>query len=166
MPRKPRLFEQGVLTHLTACGVDDEPIFFTELDRIALLVRLRHITKRVDWQVVAWCFMTTHYHLLVVVGRDARIPWALQALNSVYARELNIRHGRRGHVFGSRYTDTLVANDFHREAAIAYILENPVRAGLVKRVEDWPWSGGGTLEPRFVAQPPPEVVNGFPQPGT
>ena len=94
--------------------------------------------------------MTTHYHLLVVVGRDPRIPWALQTLNSVYAREFNARHGRRGHVFGARYTDTLVGTDFHLHSAVAYILENPVRAGLVQRVEDWPWSSDGRLEPRFL----------------
>jgi REP element-mobilizing transposase RayT len=150
MARKPREFEPGVPTHLTACGVDNQPIFLTDLDRIALLVLLRHVTKRIDWQIVTWCFMTTHYHLLVVVGREPRIPWALQTLNSVYAREFNARHGRRGHVFGSRYTDTVVGTDFHLDSAIAYILENPVRAGIVKRVEDWPWSGGSALEPRFL----------------
>lgn len=150
MARKQRVFAPGALTHLTANGVDDQPIFYTDLDRIALLVRLRQITKKIDWHVLTWCFMVTHYHLLVAVGHDERIPWALQTLNSVYAREFNARHGRRGHVFGARYTDTLVATDFHRDNAIAYILENPIRAGLVERVEDWPWSGDGSLEPRFL----------------
>jgi REP element-mobilizing transposase RayT len=150
MPRKPREFFPGVPTHLTANGVDDQPIFRVDYDRIALLVLLRHLTKRIDWQILAWCFMSTHYHLLVVVGRDTRIPWALQTINSVYAREFNSRHGRRGHVFGARYADTVVGTDFHRDAAIAYVLENPVRAGLVDRVEDWPWSGFGRLEPRFL----------------
>jgi putative transposase len=150
MPRKPRVFAPGGLTHLTACGVDDQPIFLTDLDRIDLLILLRHLGKKIDWQIITWCFMTTHYHLLVAVGRDTRIPWALQTLNSVYARVFNARHGRTGHVFGARYTDTLVGSDFHRRSAIAYILENPVRAGIVRRVEDWPWSGGGTLQPRFL----------------
>ena len=84
------------------------------------------------------------------IGRDPGVPRALQTLNSVYAREFNSRHGRTGHVFGARYTDTTVGTDFHRLSAVAYILENPVRAGLVKRVEDWPWSGHGILEPRFL----------------
>jgi putative transposase len=150
MARKQREFAPGALTHLTANGVDDQPIFHTDLDRIALLVLLRHITNRIDWQVLTWCFMVTHYHLLVVVGHDTRIPLALQTLNSVYAREFNARHGRRGHVFGARYTDTFVATDFHRDSAIAYVLENPIRAGLVERIEDWPWSGGASLEPRFL----------------
>jgi REP element-mobilizing transposase RayT len=150
MPRKPRAFVPGGLTHLTACGIDDQPIFRTNLDRIALLVLLRHVGKRIDWQILTWCFMTTHYHLLLAVGRDTRVPRALQTLNSVYAREFNARHRRRGHVFGARYTGATVATDFHRRSATAYILENPIRAGLVTRVEEWPWSGDGSLEPRFL----------------
>ena len=92
--------------------------------------------------------MTTHYHLLVIGDAEPRISWAMQKLNSVYAREFNLRHRRRGHVFGDRFTDTVVGTDGHLAAAIDYVLENPVRAGLVPRVEDWAWSGDERLEPR------------------
>ena len=91
--------------------------------------------------------MTTHYHLLVVVPDDPRVSWAMQTVNSVYAREFNTRHRRRGHLFGERFTDTLVESR-PQARTIAYILENPVRAGMVKRIEDWPWSGLETLRPR------------------
>lgn len=150
MAYRKRSFYPGVPTHLTAHGVDDQPIFLCELDRYAFLARLREVTRRVEWQVVAWCLLDTHYHLLVVVapGEEPRVSWAMQMLNSVYARELNKRHRRRGHVFGERFTDTLVATDGHLEAAVAYVLANPVAAGLVRRAEDWRWSGGARLEPR------------------
>ena len=106
------------------------------------------MTKRAAWQIVAWCLMDTHYHLLVFAGADPRVSWAMQAANSVYAREFNQRHGRRGHLFGERFTDTPIRSEAHLHACIAYILENPVRAGLVRRIEDWPWSGLERLEPR------------------
>ena len=99
MPRRLRQFEPGAVTHLTTHGVDDQPIFRSDLDRFALLALLRRLTARVDWQILAWCFLDTHYHLLVVAAREPRISWAMQVLNSVYAREFNRRHGRRGHVF-------------------------------------------------------------------
>jgi putative transposase len=148
MGQQPRAFYPGVATHLTAHGVDDEPIFRSDLDRFDLLGRLARVTERTDWQIVAWCLMTTHYHLLVVAGTDVRVSWAMQAVNSVYARTVNKRYRRRGHLFGERFTDTLVATDAHVDACINYILENPVRAGLVRRIEDWPWSGLDRLEPR------------------
>ena len=152
MPRRPRSFYPGVPTHITAHGVDDQPIFLGDLDRIAFLASLRRVTDRVGWRVVAWCLLDTHYHLLVVVGPAAepRVSWAMQTLNSVYAREFNRRHRRRGHLFGERFTDTLVATNWHLEAAIAYVLANPVDAGLVRRFDEWRWSGDHRLEPRHV----------------
>jgi putative transposase len=134
--------------HLTAHGIDDQPIFRTDLDRISLLALLRKATERVRWRVVAWCLLDTHYHLLVVAGSDPRISSAMQLVNSVYAREFNHRHHRRGHVFGERYTDTLVATDDHLDAALEYVVTNPVRAGLVRHPDDWRWSGCERLEPR------------------
>lgn len=150
MGRRPRSFYPGTATHLTARGVDGQPIFVTDFDRFGFLALLRKVTERVEWFVVAWCFMETHYHMLVVAPAEDEhcISQAMQTLNSVYAREFNARHGRRGHLFGERFTDTLVATDRHLRAATAYIYDNPVRAGLVRRSEDWPWSGDGRLEPR------------------
>jgi putative transposase len=152
MPRRPRSFYPGVPTHITAHGVDDQPIFLGDLDRIAFLASLRRVTDRVGWRVVAWCLLATHYHLLVVVGPAAepRVSWAMQTLNSIYAREFNRRHRRRGHLFGERFTDTLVATNWHLEAAVAYVFANPVDAGLVRRFDEWRWSGDHRLEPRQV----------------
>lgn len=152
MPRRPRSFYPGVPTHITAHGVDEQPIFLADLDRVAFLASLRRVTDRVGWRVVAWCLLDTHYHLLVVVGPAAepRVSWGMQTLNSVYAREFNRRHRRRGHVFGERFTDTLVATDPHLQATVAYVLANPVDAGLVRRFDDWRWSGDHRLEPRDV----------------
>ena len=133
---------------MTARGVDDQPIFLSDLDRYELLAILRRVTDRVGWRVVSWCLMTTHYHLLVVVPDDLRVSWAMQTVNSVYAREFNRRHRRRGHLFGDRFSDTLVESDPQLRRTIAYILENPLRAGIVKRIEDWPWSGLELLRPR------------------
>ena len=148
MGRNGRSFYPGTPTHMTCHGVDDQPIFLSDLDRYELLALLRKTTERIGWQVLCWCLMTTHYHLLVVVPDDPRVSWAMQTVNSVYARELNARHRRRGHLFGDRFTDTLVESDPQAERTIEYILENPVRAGMVKRIEDWPWSGLETLRPR------------------
>lgn len=149
MPRRPRAFYRGVPTHITVRGVDDQPIFRSDLDRYDLLGLLRKATERVEWQVLCWCLMTTHYHLLVVVPEEEPlVSRALHAINSTYARRFNSRHGRRGHLFGDRFADTVVESDGHGHRTIAYILDNPVRAGMVKRFDEWPWSGLETLRPR------------------
>ena len=149
MGRRRREFYRGVPTHITARGVDELPILDSDLDRYDLLAILRNVTELVEWQVLCWCLMTTHYHLLVVVPEDEkRVAAAMHRINSIYARRFNSWYGRRGHVFGARYRDTLVESNPHSRRAIAYILDNPVRAGIVKRYDEWNWSGLATLRPR------------------
>ena len=94
--------------------------------------------------------MDTHYHLVLSPGRDLRVARAMQTLNSVYAREFNQRYERRGHLFRERYTCTEIASRAHLKAACDYVLDNPVRAGLVRDALDWPWSGYDRLEPRLL----------------
>lgn len=149
MAYKPRAFYPGVPTHLTANGVADAPIFRSDYDRYAFLALLRKVTEEVEWEILCWCLMSTHYHLLVVVPPDPpRVSWAFQKLNSVYAREFNARHSRRGHVFGERFTDTCIETDPHGRNTISYILDNPVRAGIVRYFDDYNWSGTTILRPR------------------
>jgi REP element-mobilizing transposase RayT len=149
MGRKARQFYAGIPTHITARGVDEQAIFNSDLDRYDLLAIMRKATELVEWQVLCWCLMTTHYHLLVVAPGDAaRVSAAMHRINSTYARRFNSWHGRRGHVFGARFRDTVVESDPHGRRTIAYILDNPVRAGMVKRYDDWNWSGLATLRPR------------------
>jgi REP element-mobilizing transposase RayT len=74
MGRRARSFYPRVPTHLTARGVDDQPIFRSDLDRYELLTLLREATLRVDWQVVAWCLMTVEsdHH------RERRLAYILE----------------------------------------------------------------------------------------
>ena len=66
----------------------------------------------------------------------------MHRLNGLYAQRFNGRHGRRGHVFEDRFQAYVVENEEHFAAALQYILENPVKAGLCELPEEWPWSGG------------------------
>lgn len=150
MPYKHRIYLPGSAWHMTARGIDDGAIFFEDFDRLAFLAELRKVTADVRWQIVAWCLMETHYHLLLFAGHEPQVSLGMQMLNSLHARGLNRRYDRRGHLFGERYRPTPIEVDEHLIAAISYTLRNPVRAGLVARVEDWAWSGTTKLEPRRI----------------
>lgn len=158
MPRQQRIYVPGGIFHLTGLAVAEEPLFRTDLDRHDFLALVRGLSRRIDWQIVTWCLMSTHYHLLVALRRQTHVSQILQRLNGTYAVAHNARYGRRGHLFGSRYGYTPVEDGEHLDATIPYILENPVRAGLVARVEDWRWSGLDLLHPRprpLRVPPPP-----------
>jgi putative transposase len=64
----------------------------------------------------------------------------MQRLNGSYAQWFNREYERTGHLFGDRYHAVLVERESHARELVRYIARNPVRAGLCKRPEDWPWS--------------------------
>lgn len=136
MGRTPRIFEPGEIYHLTAHGTDDRKIFLDDDDRQDFVIRLRRVVRVYGWDMLAYCLMDTHYHLLVAAGRIAD---GMRLLNGGYARAFNERHGRRGALFESRYRDRQIRDEKHLETAIEYIEENRLLAGLG---EDWAWRSG------------------------
>jgi putative transposase len=84
--------------------------------------------------------MPNHYHLIVECPRDL-LSRALHRLNGKYASQFNLKYGRSGHLWGDRFALWLIRDERHLRAACAYVLANPVRAGLCERPSDWPWSG-------------------------
>ena len=148
MPSRPRQFALDAPVHLTSRAVFGLTLFPTTPDCFRFLKLLRTIVPDAGWTVVAWCLMSTHYHLLVYTAAPELAPLALQRLNGTYARVFNREHGRRGHVFSARYSETLIDDDRHLQAAYDYVLQNPVRAGIVRDPRSYAWSGDGLLRPR------------------
>jgi putative transposase len=101
-------------------------------------------TRRYGWQLMGWCLMGTHYHLLVrtPVGN---LGAGMRDLNGSYARRFNQRHGRYGSVFAERYADRLIRSNEHFVNALQYLALNPVHAGVVDRPERWRWSSHRAL---------------------
>lgn len=139
MGRLPRSYEAGAIYHLTAHGVDERPIFRADTDRQDFVVRLGRIVHTYGWRCYAICLMDTHYHL-VLTTRDGVVSPGMRELNGGHSRAFNERHERRGALFESRYRERYVRDDAHLLETIRYVAMNPVRAGMVARPQDWPWS--------------------------
>ena len=126
--------------HVSARGVDRAtPLFGDAEDRIAFLHLLRVTTNRYEWSCHALCVMTTHYHLVVECTQH-ELSAGLRWLNGVYAMHFNRRHRRFGHVFADRFSARAIDDDAYLRDVCAYVVLNPVKAGLCERSEDWPWS--------------------------
>jgi len=102
-----------------------------------------------------YCVMPNHYHVTVQPTRP-NLSEAVRKLNSTYAQWWNRRHERVGHVFQGRFKDQIVDRDGYLITLSKYVVMNPVRAGLVERPEDWPWSSyratvGASGTPAFLA---------------
>ena len=139
MPRAARFVLPGVPHHVTQRGNRRGQVFFSDADRRAYLAWLHADAQRYGLEVLAYCLMSNHVHLVVVPPGPHSIEHALRHLHMRYAQRLNRMKGWKGHVWQGRYFSASLDEPYFW-TAIRYVERNPVRAGLVARAEDFPWS--------------------------
>jgi putative transposase len=139
MPRLSRVVLPDVAHHVTQRGNRRLPVFFSDADRSLYCELLREGLTRADVACLAWCLMDNHVHLILVPRATDGLRAALGEAHRRYTRHINFREGWRGHLFQARFASYPMASG-HLLAAIRYVENNPVAAGLVTRAEDWRWS--------------------------
>lgn len=139
MARPLRLEFAGALYHVTARGDRREAIYEDDVDRQRFLDVLAGVVERFNWRLHAYCLMGNHYHLLIETP-DANLSKGMRQLNGVFTQQSNQRHRRVGHLFQGRFKAILVQKQSYLLEVARYVVLNPVRAGMVRRVGDWPWS--------------------------
>src|SRR5690349_15951906 len=93
--------------------------------------------------------MDNHVHHLVETP-NPDLDAGIQLAHSAYARYFNDRHGHAGHLFDGPYGASLARSDGDAMYFAAYVLLNPVRAGMCERPADHPWSSHGESPPSWV----------------
>lgn len=116
-----------------------QPIFLDDLDRQRYLMTLARVTARMGWRCLSYCLMGNHMHLLVETPQP-NLGRGMQLLHGSYAQSFNRRHEASGHVFGGRFKSTSVTTDPQLWVTVAYVVRNPVAAGLCRAPELWRWS--------------------------
>lgn len=153
MSRPLRLEFAHALYHVTSRGDRREDIYLDDADRQAWLAVLGQVCKRFNWVIHAYCLMSNHYHLLVETP-DANLSAGMRQLNGVYTQLSNRAHGKVGHVFQGRFKAIVVDKDNYLLELARYVVLNPVRAGMVKDVQDWPWSSyAAMVAPAWLPSP-------------
>ncbi len=155
MSRPLRLEFPHAFYHVTARGNRQEAIYEDDLDRRLFLEILGDTVADFNWLLHAYCLMSNHYHLLVETP-DGNLSAGMRQLNGLYTQRSNRKHGRVGHVFQGRYKAILVDQERYLLEVARYVVLNPVRAGMVRQAQDWPWSSygamtGQTEPPRWLA---------------
>ncbi|MEY4561652.1 MAG: hypothetical protein RLZZ618_929 [Pseudomonadota bacterium] len=139
MARPLRIEFPGATYHVTSRGDRREPIFVNDEDRHGLLNVVSEALARFDASMLAYCLMGNHYHF-VLHTRQANLSRVMRHINGVYTQAFNAQHGKVGHLFQGRFTAILVDEDAYLMEVCRYVELNPVRARMVERPEDWPWS--------------------------
>ena len=139
MSRPLRLEFKGALYHVTSRGDRREPIVGDDIDRQAWLAVLERGLERFEASAFAYCLMGNHYHVVLQTHRP-NLSRLMRHVNGVYTQTYNRRHGVVGHLFQGRFKAILVEEESYFLEVCRYVDLNPVRAGMVKRPQDWAWS--------------------------
>lgn len=139
MPRLARNVFPGIPHHITQRGNRREDIFFTDDDRHAYLNWLREYCREHQVDVLAYCLMTNHIHLVVVPNTEDALNRVFKPLHMRYAQCINKQRDWKGHLWQGRYFSSPL-DDAYLWAAIRYVERNPVRAKMVRKAERYRWS--------------------------
>ena len=139
MARQWRIEYPGAFYHILSRGNERQEIFRSDDDRELFLELIGDFSSRFQIDVFAYVLMGNHYHLLLKT-HEGNLSKAMQWLGTTYTRKINLKYGRIGHLFQGRYKSLLVENDRYLLRLSCYIHRNPLRARIVKRLSDYPWS--------------------------
>lgn len=139
MARLARVIVPGLPHHVTQRGNRREPIFFEDGDQEVYRDLLAEQARRRGVEVWAYCFMPNHVHLVLAPRDEVGLGLAVGEAHRRFTNFVNARGRWSGHLFQSRFA-SVVMDEAHLLAAARYVPMNPVRARLVVRPQDWPWS--------------------------
>jgi putative transposase len=139
MARLARLVVPGMPHHVTQRGNRRQQTFFNDGDYAAYLELMGDWCRQKAVQIWSYCLMPNHIHLIAVPSSEDGLRWAIGSAHERYTRRINFREKWRGYLWQGRFA-SFVLDEPYLLAAARYVELNPVRAKLVPRAADWPWS--------------------------
>lgn len=125
--------------HIIMRGINKQNIFEDEEDRDRFIDTLRIYKDISKFKLYAYCLMTNHIHLLIKEEEES-ISQTIKRISSSYVKWYNGKYERCGHLFQDRFKSEVVENEIYLLTVIRYIHQNPVKAYLVNKVEEYLWS--------------------------
>jgi len=139
MPRLARVVVPGTPHHITQRGNRGASVFFSKADRLRYLELLAEYAALHSVEITAYCLMTNHVHLIATPATKEALGAMLKPVHLRYAQELNRQQGEHGILWQGRFYSCAMDDD-HFWEAVRYVERNPVRAKMVERADQYPWS--------------------------
>ena len=153
------MYAIGQYYHIYNRGVNRQPIFFADRNWVFFLRRLREYFTADQADLISYCLMPNHYHLIVQVKIDDFSHKVMQPFSTSFTKAINQEQERTGPLFQGRFKGKLIENDIYLLHLSRYIHLNPVQAGLVDQPADWEFSSyRDYVGMRNGRLPKPEVV--------
>ncbi len=142
MPRAARKLSQTGIYHIMLRGANGQQIFKDSADYAKFLRVLSDCKDICKFQLYAYCLMGNHIHILLKQGKEP-LEQIFKRIGSRFVYWYNIKYQRSGHLFQDRFRSEPVETDEYFLTALRYIHQNPVKAGISRRVEDYRYSSFG-----------------------
>lgn len=139
MARMARVVVPNMPHHIVQRGNRRQQVFFSDQDKTAYLNILKEQCQRFGVSVWSYCLMDNHVHFVAVPENKEALANAFGQAHRHYTRMINFREGWRGYLWQGRFSSYVLDQDY-LYAAVRYIENNPVKAGLVQKAQDYPWS--------------------------
>ena len=140
MSRKARKIIDGKYFHVMVQGIAQENIFPDDDSKGYYLACIKKAKEKHCAKILAFCVMSNHSHLLMSVNGIDNVTEFMSFVNTLYARYYNNENNRIGYVFRDRFKSELIDKEKYLLNCLAYIHNNPVKAGMIKRAEDYKYS--------------------------
>lgn len=140
MPRVARKYSKSSFYHIIVQGLNKEYIFNTEF---YIRKYQEFILKKIDRkeiEILAYCIMNNHAHFLIYSEKNEQLAKFMQKVNTSYSRFYNKENKRVGYVFRDRYLSQEIMDEKQLYCCLNYIHNNPVKAGIVKKAEEYKYS--------------------------
>lgn len=142
MPRRPRAESAGVVHHVINRASRRTTLFANDEDYLMMeqvLVSARH---RFGMRLLDFAIMRNHWHLILWPEYDLQLSLFMHWMTTTHTQRWHVKRGSTGTgpLYQGRYKAIPIQADDHLLTVARYVQRNPVRAGLVSRVENWRWS--------------------------
>ena len=139
MARMARIVIPNIPHHITQRGNRSQKVFFSGKDKVFYLNLLHRYAQEAGLNFWAYCLMDNHVHLIAVPEREDSLAKGIGDTHKYYTRMINFRESWRGYLWQGRFR-SFPLDEKYLYAAIRYVERNPVRAGIVKKAEDYEFS--------------------------
>ncbi|MCL6573144.1 MAG: transposase [Bacillus sp. (in: Bacteria)] len=139
MSRRARIKSGSGIYHIMLRGANRQEIFHDDGDCLKFLDIIEKYKIKSKMSIFAWCLMGNHVHLLLREGNE-ELSITMKRIGVSYVSYYNWKYRTTGHLFQDRFRSENVENNQYLLTAIRYIHQNPVKAGIINRVDKWRWS--------------------------
>ena len=145
MPRPHRVAPGGLPFHVLNRAVGRRTVFESTADYSVFVDVVAEALRTRPMRICGYCVMPNHWHMVLWPEHDGDLPAFVQHVSNLHVKRWKKAHQEigEGHLYQGRYKSFPIQTDAYFQTVIRYVERNPLRANLVTRAEEWPWSSLG-----------------------